>query len=286
VAPDALGGGIGSITPQATTAGGEAKAHLFTKDSTGTKSKSGTATVTVQVLVADQPSTVPPPAADMANSATQVQFVSADVANIVVSASPTNISGSDTSKNTTITAVVYNSDNVPVPGSVAVRFSVSPSGRVSPDTATTTNGVATATLTPDGSGFFGTVTVTATAGSPAVSRTGAVVFSGYPAQASCTATLSAATLAKLNAVETIVVDVKDGNGNIVVDGTTVNASVNVANATVTSSTTTVNGRATLQLSTSTDSVNPTPAGNWQVTVRIPAGTNPEVVLPVNFTVTP
>jgi hypothetical protein len=284
VAPDGNGGGNGSITPQANTSNGEAKANLFTKTAAGVKSKSGTATVTVKVLVADQPSTVPPPAADIVNSLTKIVFASVDVSSITLSAAAdsTRIAGWGTDSKATITAVVKSSDGNTIDG-VLVTFSPN-HGRLTPSSSTTASGgTATTSLSPDGSSYYGPISVTATAGGVTVTQPGVVTFVGPPSASQCKATISpSATLAKSNDSATITVEAKDTNGNPVLDDTSVSASTSKGTIEPTSSKTS-NGIAIFTLKTSSDSANPTASGAGQATVTVSSGGG-SVTLKVDFTV--
>jgi len=293
VTPDGTGGGNGTITSQATTTNGVAEALLYSKDSTGAKAKSGTATIKVQVLAADQPSTVPAQSTDLENQATQVEFISIDVAEISLGAAPTNIRGWDTVGNkSTVTAIVYTTDRGPVPDGTVVSFRTT-HGMIT-SSATTTGGIATTTLTTDSSGsssWNGLVDVTATAGAVSSTGTGLVIFSGPPSPSHCQATISQATLAKSGGQATIYVEAKDINGNPIVDDTTITATTSKGTVSPSSSKTS-NGVVMFTLATSTDSTNPTEAGAGTVTVTIPSGgKNAEtgglpVALTVDFTVNP
>lgn len=287
VIPDSNGGGNGTITPQVVTSGGTARASLITKDSAGAVSKSGTATVKVEVLASGQPEGVPAPAADLVNQSTQVQFVSVNVGQIGLGASPRNIRGWDMNTDkSTITAVVKNTDNAPVPDGTVVSWSAT-HGMINP-TSSTTGGVATTTLQADASGdssWNGLVNVTATAGGVSVTSVGLVVFSGWPSPSKCSASISQTDLAKTGGQATIYVEAKDVNGNPIVDGTNISATTSKGTLSPTSASTT-NGVVMFTLSTSSDSGNPTPTGPGKVTITIPSGgNNPETGgLPVTLTV--
>lgn len=291
VITDAGGGGNGTITPQATTLDGVARATLVTRDSTGARSKSGVATVKVEVLIADQPTTIPAPLFDIENHSVQVQFISTTVGQIGLGANPRNIRGWDmNTEKSTITAVVKNTDNAPVPDGTVVTFTAT-HGMIT-GSATTTGGVATATLQADASGdssWNGLVNVTATAGGVSATSTGLIVFSGWPSPSRCQANASPSTLPPTNGQATIQVQALDVNGNPIVDGTTITANTSRGTLTSTSATTT-SGVAVFTLNTSTDTGNPTLTGPGTVTITIPSGgNNPEtgglpVTLTVDFTV--
>ncbi len=286
VTPDNSGGGNGTITAQAETEYGSAKANLYSRDSSDAISKSGTATVTVTVPAVGQPSDVPAPALDIVNSSTTVQFVSVSVGAINLSASPTNIRGWDVAGNTTtLTAIVSNSDGLPVPDGQIVTFTAT-HGLVT-GTGTTSGGTATTTLRTDASGsssWNGLVDVTATAGGVSVTRTGLVIFSGPPYASNCSATISQSTLQKTGDRAVIQVIAKDVNGNPIVDDTTVTATTSKGTL-LSSSEQTAGGVVNFTLETSTDAGNPTATGNGTVTITIPAGSSgTPVTLTVDFTV--
>ena len=300
VTPDGGGGGNGTITPQGTTVAGVASASLFTKDSTGAVSQPGTATVVVEVLAASQPATVPAPLSDIENQSTHVQFVSIEVAGINLGANPTNIRGWDMVNNTTtITAVVYNAAHNPVPDGTAVYFTASHgmiygSGGGSVGMSTTTNGVATATLSTDASGdgtWDGLVDVTATSGTVTATQVGLVIFSGPPSPGNCDATISQSTLASVGGQATISVTALDVNANPVADGTSVTATTDKGNISP-GTKSTADGTAVFILSTSTNPASPTQSGDGTVTISIDSGgKNAEtgglpVTLTVPFTVSP
>ena len=282
VLPDGLGGGNGTITPQDITSNGVATASLFTQDAGGNDSLPGTATVVVEVLIANQPSDVPLPAMDLQNDSKKVQFVSVEPESINLSANPMNIRGWDQTGNTsTITAVVSAAGGTPVPDGTDIYFSAT-HGQITP-MGTTSGGVATATLTGDASGdgtWDGLVDVTATAGT--ASGGVVVTFSGPAYEPNCSADISPSTLATVNGQATVSVVVHDENDHAVVNGTHVTPYPSQGTISPPVGSTT-GGLVTFTLKTSTDSENPTPAGDYTVQLQIDTGNGP-VVLTVDFTV--
>lgn len=283
--------GNGTITPQAVTVNGVATAYLHTRNADGSVSSSGTVTLKVDVLRANQPSDVPLPASDMTNQSTQVQFVSTRVGSINLSATPTNVRGWDVVGNTTtIKAVVYNTDGQPVPNGTAVYFTTTrgvvtgTSGNMS----TTTNGIATATLTTDASGndsWDGRVDVIARAGTVTQSAPGLVIFSGPAVDAQSDVTLSQTNLPTVGGQSSIIVVAKDMKGNPIADGTKVTVTTTKGTLSDGGNGTTTGGQCVITLSTSTDTATPTPAGPGEVRVSIDTGGVP-VTKTLSFTVGP
>jgi uncharacterized repeat protein (TIGR01451 family) len=157
-------------------------------------------------------------------------------ANITLTAAPTVLPVGDLS---TITATVTDNANNPVPDGTAVSFTTS-MGDVAPASATTVNGVATATLS---STIAGVAVVTATVGS--VSTTVEVTFTaGAPANVTLVAVPSTLPVGNLS---TLTATVTDQFGNLVADGTVVSFTTSFG-ALSSNSTTTVNGVATATLS--------------------------------------
>jgi adhesin/invasin len=170
VTPDGGGGGNGTIAAQAVTTNGVATAYLFTKDGAGAKSLPGIATVKAQVLVANQPATVPAPATDL-ETTTTVEFKAPPGPPflLTVAANPNSVPA-DGNSLSTITTTVRDQNGTLVQNGTVVSFSVTPAGGGGGNgtitaQAATTNGVATASLvTRDGAGVKslpGTATVKA-----------------------------------------------------------------------------------------------------------------------------
>lgn len=276
---DMNGGGNGTITPEGRTANGIATASLFTRNASGTASTPGTATVTAGVYIASQPAGIPIPVADVVNHATQVQFVSQDVAAIHIGSNPTNIRGWDyVNQTSTIGAVVYDSHNNPVPDGTAVYFTTN-HGMISGDgelvgnvyLSLTKAGMASATLRSDASGdssWDGLVTITATSGT--VQNNCNVIFSAWPYKPKCQFVMSPTTLKAVQDSSTISVVVLDLNGNPVVDGTAVTIKTNKGSLD-SSSTTTKGGVAQVTLSTSADVTSPTALGAGQISISVDSG---------------
>lgn len=287
VIPDGSGGGNGTITPQASTVNGAAIAHLTTRDSSGNTSKSGTATIKAEVRVANQPPGVPAPATDISNQAKQVQFISMVVGGIILSANPSNVRGWDRVGNTTtITAAVSNSDGLAMPDGTVVTFRATHG--IITGTATTSGGLATATLTTDASGsgsWNGLVDVTATASGVSVTHSGLVIFSGPAWGANCDATMSQSTLSPVGGQATISVTARDVNNNPVVDGTRVTATTDKGTISGGGSGTTTGGSVVFTLATSTDAAAPTQSGSGTVDISIETGGVP-VTKSLSFTVGP
>jgi len=297
VQPDNQGGGNGSITPTAQTTAGVANALLFSKTIAGVLSNAGTATVAVQVPVG-QPVGVPSPTTQLDNHATQVQFISLDVAEIHVGASPLNVRGWDVVNNTSeITVIAYDTNHNPVPDGTAVYFTTDhgmiygtsgTAGRVT--MSVTSSGRAGASLVTDASGdgtWDGHVLVTATSGT--ASNGGYVIFSGPPYPPNCSAVIQPETpLAPVGGQATIRVVAHDLNGNPVVDDTAVTAVT--TKGSIDSSVKTIGGVATFTLRMSTSAESPTQSGPGLVTINIDSGgPNPAtgggpVTLTVDFTV--
>ena len=289
VIPDSTGGGNGTIASKAETVNGVATATLYSIDPLNSgKSKAGTATIKIQVLIANQPSGVPAPTTDRTSQDTTVLFVSPDPAKISLSADPTNIRALDKIGNTTtITAEVLNANGKVVPDGTVVTFSAT-HGLVTGNNSTTKDGIATATLRGDtsGGGWDGKVEVTATAGKTPVTGTCSVIFSGAPSLSNCTATItpSAASLSSVGGQATIQVIAKDINGNPVADGTSVIATPSKGTITAVGSTTTSDGNILFSLKTG-DALTPTTQGAGTVTIMIDPGIQ-QVLLTVNYTVVP
>ena len=290
VIPDGAGGGNGTIAATATTTNGVATANLYSRVSGGARSNPGMATISAEVRIASQPSTVPAPAINLENHSATVQFVSPDVATIGLSASPTNVRGWDKISNkTTITAAVKNTSGQPVPNGTAVTFSAS-HGLVN-GISTTTNGIATATLVTDASGGDGHVDVTATAGGVTVTQTHLVIFSGPPSPTRCDAVLSLDTIPAVGGLATISISALDLNDHPVADGTSVTVNTDKGSLSASGRGTLTGGHITFILSTSTDPLTPTPVGTGTVRVSIDSGgTNAEtggqpVIIEKTFTVT-
>ncbi|VAX34113.1 hypothetical protein MNBD_NITROSPIRAE03-758, partial [hydrothermal vent metagenome] len=138
------------------------------------------------------------------------------VGTVSVAATPTSVTVGGTSS---IEATVKDSNGANVPDGTDVAFSVSDSslGAINPVTATTINGVATATLTATGAG---TLIITAAAGS--VSNTVSVNIQDIVATVSVTATPATVTVGGTSSIKATVLD---GNGNNVPDGTEVSFSL-------------------------------------------------------------
>lgn len=285
VIPDGSGGGNGTITAQASTVNGAAVTHLVTRDSAGATSKSGTATVKAEVKAASQPPDVPAPASDIVNQATQVQFISMVVGAIVLSADPTNVRGWDRVGNTTtITAVVTNEDGIAMPNGTVVTFHATHG--VMALTGTTTNGLATATLTTDASGsgsWDGLVDVSATVSGVTVTQESLVIFSGAAYSDNCDATMSQSTLTPVGGQATISVTAADINNNFVADGTLVTVTTDKGTISSGGSKATSGGHAVFTLSTSTNPDSPTQTGSGTVTITIETGGVP-VTKTIPFTV--
>lgn len=280
VTADGSGGGNGTITSQSTTTNGVATASLATRDSSGTTSLPGTATIKAMVNSADQTGDVPKPTSDISNTTT-VKFVSSEVGGVSLGVSKTNIRGLDVVGNTiTLTAVVSDTGGNAIPDGTEVTFT-STDGVIS-NVTTTTGGTATATLTSNASGGDGNVTVTAKSGNESSSVS--VIFSGAPSAANCSVEVSPNTLASSGGQAVITVTAKDVNGHAMVDGTEITAATSKGTLSSASAQTS-DGVATFTLSTSADSVTPTQTGAGTVTVTIPAGgAGSSVTLTAGFTV--
>jgi hypothetical protein len=273
----------GTILPeQVSTFNGMATARAYS-------STSGTATIRVEVRTSDQPSDVPAPATDIVNQNATVQFISSTVGEIQLAANPTNIRGWDvTTGETTLTAIVYNTDHNPVPDGTSVHFTATHGIVGDNGTKTTSNGIATIMLQSDasGDGWDGFVDVTATAGGVTVTRDNLVIFSGPPLLGNCDASLSQTTLPKLNGQATISVVAHDLNDNPIADGVAVAVTTDKGTITAVGSATTMGGNAVFTLATSTDTDNPTVLGPGTVTVSVPHGNGgAPVVFTLPFTVT-
>jgi adhesin/invasin len=165
-----------------------------------------------------------------------VTFTPGPPANLALAAAPSTLPVDDLS---TLTAAATDQFGNLVAGSVIVSFTTS-FGTLSDNSATTVNGVATATLS---STLPGTAVVTATVGS--LSATALVTFTpGAPANLSLIAAPSALQVGNLSA---LTATATDQFGNLVADGTPVSFSTNLGVATPTVAAT-VNGVATAVLS--------------------------------------
>lgn len=276
--------GKGTITPQATTVNGVATAYLYSRDSDGNPSTSGTATIKAEVLRANQPPDVPLPATDLANQSVTVQFVSPEVAVIELNAQPIRIRGWNTSGNeSTITAVVRNIDGQSVPDGTAVYFTATQgiiTGGVSGNMSRTSGGRATATLKALAS-WYGQADVTATSGTISETAVGLVTFLGPPSQVNSTATISPDTIYATNDQALVTVTVQDVNDERVADGTKVTVRTNKGTfiGGLTAEGSTVNGEVVFALATSTNDSSPTSPGLGTVTVNVES-----VSFALNFTV--
>lgn len=280
VIPDGSGGGNGSITSPVATSNGSAITHLYSRDSGGAPSISGTAKVKTEVRRASQPSDVPLPVADLSNQNTTVQFIAVAVAEIHLAAEPVNVRGWDIVGNTTtLRAVVYNTDHQPAPNGTTVNLTSTHGIVANNGVASTTNGIATATLSTDASGtpgWDGYVSVTATSGGVTTTEPHLVIFSGPPSPTHSTANLSQTSIPKLHGQASITIVAHDINNNPIADGVTVTVTTDKGFVTAVGSGKTVGGNAIFSLTTSTDSANPTPTGSGAVNVSIDSsGTNPE-----------
>lgn len=295
VIPDADGGGNGTFEPtQATTVGGIAIAYLYSRDSAGDPSKSGTARIKADVVRANQPPDLPVPATDLTNQATVVHFVSSQIGEIHLSADPANVRGWDIVGNTTtITAVVYNTDHQPVPDGTTVRFTPTHgliTGSVSGNLSITSGGIATATLKTDASGnptWNGLVDIEAIAGPDEVAETavGVVIFSGGPAASECDANLSQTEMATVGGQAVIDVTALDLNGNPMIDGSVVTVTTDKGTISGGGSGVTSGGQCAFTLMMSTDAASPTPTGPGSVRVTIASGgAGSPVIITLPFTV--
>lgn len=285
VQADVLGGGNGTMGASAQTISGIATTQLVSRDSGGNASKPGTATVYVSVLTTGQPSGIPVPAVSISNHATQVQFISQDVATIVLGADKLNIRGLDVvNQRTTVLAMVYDSHHNPVPDGTAVYFTADhgmiygnsgTAGNVT--VSTTSKGLAEAILASAGeqSGWNGLVGITAVCGN--IDTTSKLVtFSGWPSLTTSKADISKHILLPSSDSAVISVTVHDVNNNPVVDGTKLTVTTTQGTTVSPSSPLTSGGVAQITLSTSTDNTNPTPAGPGTVTILVDSGGhNPE-----------
>lgn len=283
VIPDGGGGGNGSIVPvQGATINGVATAHLFSRDGSGNTSLPGTARVRVQVLAANQPSSVLPPTTDLIHQTTQVQFVSVEIGEIILSANPVSVRGLDRSGNTsTITARVLNTSGQPVPDGTGVYFTAT-NGTIT-NYAATTGGIASATLTTVGAGGDVYVDITATSGDFSYTATDLVTFTGAPVQVNSTANISSTSIPRGGGA-TVTVVLRDSNNNLVARGLNVTARVNNAyfispGTRVTSAVTENDGTVQFTVLTTNDSTQPTPLGSDAVTI-----TAESVTFTLNFTV--
>jgi adhesin/invasin len=170
------------------------------------------------------------------NATALVTFTPGPPANLALAAAPSTLPVDDLS---TLTAAATDQFGNPVADGVVVSFTTS-FGALSDNSATTVNGVATATLS---STLPGTAVVTATVGS--LSATALVTFTpGAPANLSLIAAPGALQVSNLSA---LTVTVTDQFGNPVADGTLVSFSTNLGVATPAVAAT-VNGVATATLS--------------------------------------
>ena len=161
-----------------------------------------------------------------------INLVAATVGSVTVTAGSTSIVA-DGSSSTVITATVKDPSGNTIEDGTTVNFTTT-AGTLSAASATTTNGVATVTLTS--STHLGTATVRATCGG--VSNTVSVAFvSDVPNQVTVSATPSNLT-ADGTSTSTIRVVVLDANDNPVADGTQLTFSVDYGTLSNLSATTT------------------------------------------------
>lgn len=298
VQPDVTGGGNGSITAQANTAGGKAMAILISRTPAGAVSNPGTATVVAQVPIV-QPPGIPAPSVVLSSRETQVQFTSLDVAFIRLGANPINIRGWDyVGRTTTIEALVFDSRRNPVPDGTAVYFTTDHgmiygnsgmAGNVALSLTSLGRAQATLVSAAEMSGWNGLVDVTATSGAVSVTAADLVIFSGWPSPPNCSAVMEVNNLAACQDSSVITVVALDVNGNPVVDGTPV--TISTTKGTLSNTTpTTVGGVVQTTLSTSADCANPTASGPGKIKIAISSGgNNPEtgglpVQLSLDFTI--
>ena len=191
-----------------------------------------------------------------ASGSTNVTFTAGSPASLSLQATLTRIIADGTS-NTTITAVVTDTNGNPVNGTT-VEFTTT-LGSITSSSKTGANGIATATLTS--STTSGTATVKATSGS-ATNSVSVEFIPGDPSSIILYASPSTIPADGIS-TSTIIAIVKDVNGNKVADGTIV--TFNSSGGTISpTSTTTTNGIATTTLTSSTT------AGS--VTVNATSGT--------------
>ena len=285
--PDVLGGGNGSVTPEAHTTNGVATAILISRSPAGATSVSGTATVYVRVPVS-QSAGIPAPAVALENHETQVQFTSLDAAAIVVGANPLNIRGWDRiGRTSAIRADVLDSRHNPVPDGTAVYFTTEHgmifgttgmAGKVA--LSLTHLGTAMATLSSLGSeegGWGGFVTVTATSGPVTWRAENLVIFSGAPLKDNCSRSMNPTQLENCQDAAVISVTVHDVNNRPVVDGTSVQISATKGTLSE-SAPTTVGGQVQVTLSTSQDCANPTATGTGRVSITIRSDGDPAMIM--------
>jgi hypothetical protein len=293
VAPDGLGGGNGTVTPEARSTNGKVTALVFSRNPSGGTSLPGTATVTAKVERTKQPVGIPAPTADIENHETQVLFTSLDVAEIHIGADPLNVRALDFVGNTvSISAVVYDSHHNPVPDGTAVYFTAT-QGMIYGNSGTagkvamsvTSNGRASATLVTDAPGFScnGLVDVTAVSGDKSVTVAGLVTFSGPPSTPNCSISIDKAVLAGAEDASPVTIVVRDVNGNPVTNDVSIN--VTTDKGTISGSTQLIGGVAMVTLHTSADTGKPTPSGPGTITVTMDSGhSDPIVTLQAGFTV--
>jgi uncharacterized repeat protein (TIGR01451 family) len=158
-------------------------------------------------------------------------------ANITLTAAPTTLPVGNLS---TITATVTDSANNPVPDGTVVSFTTD-LGNISPASATTVNGVATATLS---STVAGVATVTATVGS--LSATRLVTFTTGPAAQLLLTATPALIFANGISQSTVLATVRDAFGNPVPNAL-VNFLAGIGQFSPASGTTNANGEVTATL---------------------------------------
>ncbi|NLN76560.1 MAG: hypothetical protein GX139_09640 [Armatimonadetes bacterium] len=284
VEPDGSSGGGTLSDTLVSTKNGQAATTLKTKDDSGVNSLPGTVTVKAQVLIADQPTTVPAPATDLERTITITftSVASTEIGSVNLNADKLNIRNAVGNK-TNLTAQVATTDGNAVPDGTQVVFTTN-KGSIS-NVIKTIDGKATAVLNADGSAGDGLAVVTATVGS-IISNPCTVIFSGPPDAANCEATITPYSLAKSGGQAVIAVTARDSNGYAIVDNTIIEA-VTTRGILPSNTAQISNGEASFNLQTSPDSASPTDPGPGTVTITIPSGgAGPNVKLYVEFEVLP
>lgn len=234
-----------TITASARTVGGTATAILVSRIPGGTLTPNapGTARVTVTVPE-DQPNPIADLSYPVANATTEVEYVSQVAASIALGVDPYNVRGLDiVGRETTVTALVRDSSNNPVPDNTAVYFTAT-HGMIRGSRGTTNgvaesytvNGIAQAVLLTAGEnppGWDGFVDISVSSGPITQNFIRACIFSGPAVDAYSSVVLDGVEgggpgviLPNLQGNLTIEVRAFDEHNNPVEDGTSIRLEAN------------------------------------------------------------
>ena len=240
-----------------------------------------TATLTSPAIVGS--STVTATAGGVSGS-TSVDFIPGAVSVISITATPNNLTA-DGASASTIKAMVTDANGNSVTNGETITFTLTGSGTLSSQTATTANGIATITYTA--STAAGAVSISAKATNGVTAATAASITLVATSVGSVNVTTGSASLVADGASQTsITVTVRDSAGNNVADGTAVSLSTS-AGTLASAAPTTTNGVATTMLTS------PTIVGSATIRATVGGVSNnalvsfiPDVVNAITLTATP